>query len=81
MTKAETQPRIIATPETMFGKPRINGSRITVEHILRQLARGWSFDEIIDQHPRLTKEDIQAAIVFAADQVGNTNRTAVDAAE
>jgi uncharacterized protein (DUF433 family) len=81
MTKAEIHTRIVATPETMFGKPRIDGTRITVEHVLRRLALGWSFDEIIDQHPRVTKEDIQAAIEFAADKVGNTNKRAVDAAE
>ena len=81
MRKDERRPRIVATPETMFGKPRIDGTRITVEHILRRLALGWSFDEIIDQHPWLKKEDIQAAVEFAADEMGTSSRKTVDAAE
>lgn len=81
MRNEEKHPRIVATPDTMFGKPRIDGTRITVEHVLRRVAAGWSFDDIIEQHPRLTREDIQAAIEFAADQIGGSPSTTVDAAE
>jgi len=65
----------------MFGKPRIDGTRITVEHVLRCLAAGWSVQEIVEQHPRLTKEDVQAAIGFAADQLADPEHHVVDAAE
>jgi Uncharacterized conserved protein len=54
-------------PQIMFGKPVIKGTRITVELILRKLAGGMSIDEILDDHPHLTPEDIYAAIDFAAD--------------
>ncbi|MCC7268689.1 MAG: DUF433 domain-containing protein [Caulobacteraceae bacterium] len=45
----------------------IKGTRLTVELILRECARGASFAEIIDSYPRLTEEDIRAALEYAAD--------------
>jgi uncharacterized protein (DUF433 family) len=59
--------RIVTDPAIMYGKPVIRGTRITVEHILRQLAAGLSADAIIAEHPRLTPEDVRAAQAFAAD--------------
>ena len=59
--------RIVTDPAVMYGKPVIRGTRVTVEHILRQLAEGASPDAIIKEHPRLTIEDIRAAQAFAAD--------------
>jgi len=48
------------------GKPCIRGMRITVYDILEYLASGMSEDEIIQDFPELTKEDIKASIAFAA---------------
>lgn len=59
--------RVERNPAIMFGKPVIKGTRITVEHILRKLAAGQSFDEILTAHPHLTIEDLYAAAGFAAD--------------
>ena len=64
-------PRIAIDPRVMFGKPVIRGTRITVEMILRKLSAGQSLDEIIASHPHVTREDILAAIAFAADQVAS----------
>ncbi|MCP4264038.1 MAG: DUF433 domain-containing protein [Candidatus Brocadiaceae bacterium] len=50
----------------MMGKPVIAGTRITVEHILEKLATGETVEQILDAHPRLTKDAIQAALDFAA---------------
>lgn len=50
----------------MMGKPVITGTRVTVEMILEKLAAGESFDQILDAHPRLTKEAILASLDFAA---------------
>ncbi len=55
----------------MFGKPVIRGTRITVEHILRKLAVGMTVEEILHDHPHLTREDIYAAIAFAADYMAD----------
>ena len=62
-------PRIASDPKIMFGKPVIVGTRITVEHILRCLAAGESPDEIVADYPPLTRDDISAAQVFAADHL------------
>ena len=64
-------PRIEIRPDVMFGKPVIKNTRITVEHILRKLAGGMTFDEIIADHPNLTPKDIFAAQEFAADYLAD----------
>ncbi len=53
----------------MLGKPVIKGTRITVELILEKLAAGESFDQILEAHPRLTREAILASIAFAAESL------------
>jgi uncharacterized protein (DUF433 family) len=63
--------RITANPQVMVGKPVIKGTRIPVEQVLRHLADGMSIEEILDAHPRLTREDIYAAIEYAADTIAN----------
>ncbi len=63
--------RITVDPRIMVGKPVIKGTRIPVEQILRELAGGMTFDDIMDAHPRLTSEDIYAAIAYAADTIAN----------
>jgi len=55
-------------PGKRSGKPCIRGLRITVYDILEYLASGMSFEEILDDFPELTKEDILAALSYAADR-------------
>lgn len=50
------------------GKPCIRHMRITVEDILRLLASGMTFDNILEDFDELTKEDIQVALEFAANR-------------
>ncbi|WDN90947.1 hypothetical protein BuS5_03918 [Desulfosarcina sp. BuS5] len=57
---------IQSEPSVMMGKPVITGTRISVELILEKLAAGETFEQIIDAHPRLTMDAIQAALGFAA---------------
>ena len=47
-----------------MGKPVIKGMRITVELILEKLATGETIEQILEAHPRLTREGIQAALSF-----------------
>jgi uncharacterized protein (DUF433 family) len=63
--------RIVVDPKVMFGKPVIKGTRITVELILRKLAEGMTYEQILSHHPHLTVEDIRAAAAFAADHLAN----------
>ena len=54
--------RIEVNPKVMMGKPVIRGTRIPVELILRKLSQGATETDLLDAYPRLTREDIQAAI-------------------
>ena len=58
--------RISIDPAVMVGKPVIQGTRITVELILEKLAHGQTVPDLIKSHPRLTEEDVRAAIAYAA---------------
>jgi len=66
-----TTDRIEINAKVMLGKPVIRGTRITVELILRKLSEGASEADLLDAYPRLTREDIQAAIGYAADTVAH----------
>lgn len=54
--------------EVRFGKPCVRETRISVYDVLSWLASGMSVDEIIDDFPELTREDIQACLAYAADR-------------
>ncbi len=54
------------------GKPCIRGMRITVYDVLSYLASGMSAEQIIEDFPELTKEDIQACLSYAADSEKHT---------
>ncbi len=62
------QDRISIEPGKRGGKPCIRGMRITVYDVLEYLASGMSEQEIIDDFPDLTQEDIRACLAFAADR-------------
>ena len=63
--------RIEMNPGIMFGKPVIKNTRITVEQIMRKLAGEMTIEEIIADHPHLTREVILAAHEFAADYLAD----------
>jgi uncharacterized protein (DUF433 family) len=61
---------ITTDPAVMMGKPVIAGTRITVELILRKLGAGESIEQILDSHPRLSRESVLSALQFAAWALG-----------
>jgi uncharacterized protein (DUF433 family) len=63
--------RIEVNPKVMLGKPVIRGTRITVELILRKLGEGATHADLLDAYPHLTRDDIQAAITYAADTLAH----------
>jgi uncharacterized protein (DUF433 family) len=63
--------RIEINPKVMMGKPIIRGTRIPVELILRKLGEGATEADLLDAYPRLTKEDIKAALGYAADTLAH----------
>jgi len=63
--------RIEINPKVMMGKPVIRGTRLTVELILRKLSEGAGEEDLMEAYSRLTREDIQAAIRYAADTLAH----------
>ena len=63
--------RIEIDPEVMLGKPVIRGTRIPVELILRKLAEGATEADLLDGYPRLSIDDIKAALAYAADALSH----------
>jgi uncharacterized protein (DUF433 family) len=55
---------IRSDPSVMMGKPVVAGTRVTVELILDKLGSGESVEQIIAEHPRLTRKGVLAAIRF-----------------
>lgn len=66
----EIFPRITVDPAVCFGKPTIRGMRIRVADVLGMLAAGMTADEILTDFPYLEREDITAAIAYAAKATG-----------
>jgi uncharacterized protein (DUF433 family) len=62
------QKRIEINPNIRSGKPVIRGMRITVYDILSMLSDGMTFEEIIQDFPELSSEDIYASLAYAADR-------------
>jgi uncharacterized protein (DUF433 family) len=65
--KRRWQDRIEIAPEIHHGDPCIKGTRIPVTMVVGSLADGMSFDEIREEYPQLTDEDIYASLAYAAD--------------
>ncbi|HST88679.1 MAG TPA: DUF433 domain-containing protein [Ktedonobacterales bacterium] len=59
---------ITLEPGKRSGKPTIRGMRVTVYDVLSYLAAGMSHQQILDDFPYLTEEDIQACLAYAADR-------------
>lgn len=62
---------IESNPEKLYGKPVIIHTRIPVDLILERLAIGDTVDDLIEAYPNITKDDIAACLVFAADSIKN----------
>lgn len=61
--------RISVDPNVCFGKPCIRGTRIWVSLILDFLAGSMSVEEILEEYPQLTEEDVRAAVAYGAEMV------------
>ena len=65
--------RITLDPRVMVGKPVIQGTRLTVEYILNLLGHGSTVEEIIREYNGLTREDVQACLLFATKSLEDTS--------
>ena len=57
---------IVATPDTLGGKPRLKGTRLGVALLLEKLAAGWTEQELLENYPTLTREGLRATLSYAA---------------
>ena len=62
--------RIELDPAVMGGRPRIRGTRVTVGAVVGLLGAGRTVDEVLDAYPYLTREDVEAALRYAAWRAG-----------
>lgn len=70
--------RITLVPGKRSGKPCIRGTRITVADILSYMAAGETEDSLLREFPQLAREDIRAALAYAADSERYTKLLAAE---
>jgi len=61
--------RIVIDPQICSGKPVIRGTRILVKNILGMFAGGYTAERVVQAYPELTREDVSAALEYAAEMV------------
>ena len=61
----EWSEKIVTDAGTCGGRPRVKGTRLSVEFLLGLKAAGWSEDQILENYPHLTREDLQAVFAYA----------------
>ena len=72
MTDQQLLARIGCDPKVMVGKPVIKGTRLTVEYVLNLLAHGSTEEDILREYEGLTRDDIQACLLFASQSLSST---------
>ena len=63
--------RIVTSSDVCGGRPRVRGTRITVHDLLNALAAGDTIDELVDSFPYLAREDVLAALKYAASNLAD----------
>jgi uncharacterized protein (DUF433 family) len=61
------EPHIVINPDVCNGRPVIQGTRITAQTVLDFLAAGDSVEDVLEEYPSLTREDVQACIRYEQD--------------
>ena len=59
--------RIVVDPTVLVGKPIVKNTRIAVEFIVDLLGRGWTVDQVLREYDHLTREDVQACLMYASE--------------
>ncbi len=61
------QNKIVSDKDVLLGKPTIKGTRLSVEFIIERLASGWTQEQLLENYPRLSREDLQAVFAYASE--------------
>ncbi len=72
MTHHISEAHITSDPDILAGKSVIAGTRISVQLILEKMRDGWTIADLLDDYPRLTREQVEAALDYAAEAMGAT---------
>lgn len=67
MERVEWRDRVSTDPEIHHGEPCISGTRIPVRTLVGSLADGFTVQQVIDEYPQLTPEDVFGALAYAAE--------------
>ena len=70
--------RINIDPKIMAGKPVFKGTRIPISIVLKMLRDGATFQKIMDEYPRLTEEDIKAALDYSVFIIDHLEEEIID---
>jgi uncharacterized protein (DUF433 family) len=65
MTEQELMSRVAVDPDVCGGQPCIRGTRIYIAIILASLAEGLTPEQIIEEYPQLTLDDVRGALAFS----------------
>ncbi|HEX9713777.1 MAG TPA: DUF433 domain-containing protein [Actinomycetota bacterium] len=65
----ELRKRITANPEVLVGKAAVRGTRISVELVLELFAAGWTEEEVLDNYPTITRDDLRACFLYAYERI------------
>jgi len=63
----EWRERISIDPDVLTGKPVIKGTRISVELVIDLLARGYTYEQVLEQYDHISLDDIQACLAYASE--------------
>jgi uncharacterized protein (DUF433 family) len=63
--RMEWRGRIVIDPAVLVGKPVLKGTRLAVEFVLDLLANGWTYEQIRDNYPGITDDDVRACLAYA----------------
>jgi len=69
--------RVVTDPDILLGKPTVKGTRLSVELILGWLCQGWTVDMLLENYPTLSRDDVLAALAFAADMLRDERYIAI----
>lgn len=73
----EWRDRIHSDPKILSGKPVVRGTRLSVEFLLRLFAAGWTDEQVLENYPNLSKDDLLAVFAYAAETASEERGLAV----
>lgn len=72
MKRRAPDERVVTDPAVLIGKPIIRGTRVPVYLIVGLVESGQTSEQIVDDYPELTVEDVEAAVAYAAQEKART---------